>query len=269
MADESDVENALVGQIVALLYPNGAGSASSVAAPVKVFRGHPSNSLLLDDRANGVLDVSVFPVAGTTRNTTRWGVQIYETLVSPSITVTTSGHSATFSGAANGGELAGILADQIAYIYTTQPGDTAALVAATLAQAIRINAACVVSGATVTLPGSKAIIGRIAAPAAALEEWGRQEQDFRVSVWAPNPTLRDLTAGSICASLATVSFLTLADGTGGRMRYQSTASIDEDQGSSIYRRDMTYTVEYATTSSVQNPTVLFGDLDLNGTPILV
>jgi hypothetical protein len=269
MADVSDVENALVSLIVAFLYPNGPSAVSTVQVPVKVFRGLPSNSLLLDDRANGVLDVSVFPVAGTTRNTTRWGVQVFEMPATPTLTVATGGNCATFSGVASGGEVAGILADQTAYIYRTQAGDTAALVAAMLAQAIRINTACLVMGPTLTLPKANTIVGRTAAPATAIEEWGRQEQDFKVSVWAPNPTLRDLAAASISASLATVAFLTLSDGTGGRMRYHAAASIDEDQGSSIYRRDMTYTVEYATTISVQNPTVLFCDLGWNGTTILV
>jgi hypothetical protein len=98
---------------------------------------------------------------------------------------------------------------------------------------------------------------------------GRQEQEFRISVWAPNPQVRDQACSFVTAGLAAISFLTLADGSGGRIRYKSTASIDDDQASSIYRRDLIYTVEYATTIALQTPTVLFGDDKYNGTTILV
>jgi hypothetical protein len=269
MADLSDVENALVNLLTLLIYPNGAGAESALQAPARVFRGLPASSLLLEDRTNGILDISVFPVAGSTKDTTRWGVQAFELPGAPSLTVSAQGNSASFTGIAAAGDLAGVLAGQVAYIYAAQPGDSAALVAAVLADAIRANTICWLTGATLTLPGFSQMVARTAAPASALEEWGRQEQDFRISVWAPNPLARDLTCSFVSAGLVTTAFLTLADGTGGRLRYRSTASIDEDQGSSIYRRDLVYSVEYATTVLVQSPTVLFGDLGWNGTTILI
>ena len=269
MADLSDVENALVSLLSLLIYPNGSGAESALQVAARVFRGMPASSLLLEDRANGILDVSVFPVPGTTKDTTRWGVQVFELPGTPSLTVGAQGNSASFTGVAAAGDLAGVLAGQVAYIYAAQPGDSAALVAAVLADAIRANTICWLTGATVTLPGFSEIVGRTAAPATALEEWGRQEQDFRISVWAANPMLRDQVCGFITTGLVTTPFLTLADGTGGRLRYRSTVSIDEDQGSSIYRRDLVYSVEYATTVLVQSPTVLFGDLGWNGTTILI
>jgi hypothetical protein len=269
MADLSDVETALVQAILGIMYPNGPDGASVLQMNVKAFRGLPASSLLLDDRAHGILDISVFPVPGTTRDTTRWGVQTFDILGRAGLTVSVVGNSAVFAGVAAPGDLAGILAGQIAYVYQTRPNDTAALVAAVLAEQIARNTACSLSGANVTLSDFQSIVARTAAAATALQEWGRQEQDFRISVWAPNPQLRDVACGVLTSQLVTIAFLTLADGSGGRLRYKATATIDEDQASSIYRRDLIYTVEYATTISLQSPTVLFGDLVFNGTTIMV
>jgi len=269
MADLSDVEMALVGAIIALLYPAGPGTASALALPVKVFRGMPTSSALLDDRRRGVLNIGVFPVPDHTRNTTRWGVQTFETALQPGVGVSVQGNSAVFSGVASRGDLAGVLIQPEAYVYAAQPGDSAALVAAALGDAIRANTICWVNGATLTVPGVTTVTARTGAPASGLQEWARQEQEFRISVWAPTPQSRDAACGIVCGGLATVTFLELADGTGGRLRYHATKSVDEDQASSIYRRDLIYTIEYGTTTSVQTPTVLFPDLTWRGDTIFV
>jgi hypothetical protein len=268
MADMSDVETALVGAIAAIAYPAGAGEISAIGVPVRVFRGVPDNSLLLGDRGLGVLDINVFPMAGATLNTTRWGVQTYDIVTVPGLSVNVRGNEATFQGAANAGELAGVRVGNNTYIYTAQAGDSSALVAAALADLIRVSGFCQLSGASLTLPAYAEIIARVAAPATVLKELSRQEQDFRISIWAANPQSRDVAAALLMAGIASISFIDLADGTGGRLRYHSTSSIDADQASSIYRRDIIVKVEYATTVALQAPTVLFGDLQWNGTAIL-
>jgi hypothetical protein len=185
----------------------------------------------------------------------------------PTLGVETSGMSATFFGDASAGDLAGVLINQQVFIYQAQAGDSAALVAASLADAVRAKMICWLSGATLSAPGAFNFIARTASSVIAIEEWSRQEQGFQVSVWSPTPTLRDGAAQVIGGLLAQTSFLTLADGTGGRLRYRSTANYDADQASSIYRRDLSYDVEYGTTVTSNNPTMLFGDLDWNGTTI--
>jgi hypothetical protein len=61
--------------------------------------------------------------------------------------------------------------------------------------------------------------------------------------------------------------LTLADGTGGRVRYRSTSSFDEAQDAQLYRRDLIYDVDYATTVYQAVPNLLFGDLHVAGSDI--
>jgi hypothetical protein len=69
------------------------------------------------------------------------------------------------------------------------------------------------------------------------------------------------------SALAATSFLRLADGSGGRVRYRSGTSIDDDQDAQVYRRDLVYDVEYGTSVTGMVPSMLFGDLVMNGNGI--
>jgi hypothetical protein len=55
----------------------------------------------------------------------------------------------------------------------------------------------------------------------------------------------------------------LADATSGKLNYVGTTVFDQSQNASLYRRDLTYNVEYATTLSSSKPAMLFGNLGLN------
>jgi hypothetical protein len=268
VADVADVEAALVGAVLTTLYPNGTAAPSATGTPVRVFRGWPTTGMLLQDRAAGGIDISIFGIPGTTRNTTRWGVQVSELPNAPSLTVGVTGNSATFLGTAAAGDLAGVLVAQNAYVYQAQAGDSAALVAAALADLVRAQMICWLTQATLTVPGESALVARTASAVAALQEWGRQEQQFRISVWAPSPAVRDGCAALVMQGLVPIAFVTLADGTGGRLRFHGAANLDDDQTASIYRRDIIFTVEFGTTLMVSNPTMLFGDLVYNGSAIV-
>jgi len=68
---------------------------------------------------------------------------------------------------------------------------------------------------------------------------------------------------TIDSFLARQNFISLDDGTEGRLTYSNTSVYDQSQNALLYRRDLVYTVEYATIVSVSQPTMLFGDLALN------
>jgi hypothetical protein len=268
MADLSDVETALVSAIL---------GASVISVPdacpvlggsaIRVFRGHPPTNALTQDRALGIVEISVFPVPDTTRNTTRWGVQTVTTAIDAGLSASASGQVANFAGVAVAGELAGLLVNDQPFVYQAQAGDSAALVAAALADLVRATQICWLQQSTLTIPGAVTLVARTAGVASILQEWARQSQDFRISVWAPSPASRDAVCGALGAVLAQMAFLTLADGSSGRLAYRRTASFDDDQVASVYRRDLVFEVEYGTTIVLQSPTMLFGDLDYNGTPI--
>jgi len=267
MADIADVELTLVAAATAALYPNGSNAVSAVGTPLRIHRGKVSNTDLRFDRINGIADVAAFTTASVGRNTTRWGVQVTEMPSVPSLSVATSYNSATFLGTAAFGDIAGILINQVAHIYQTTVGDAASLVCAALAASIRAEMICWSTGATLTEPGVSSIVARCAHQVNATVEWGRQEKTFCIAISAQTPTLRDLIGGLLASAFAQISFLTLPDGTGGRLRYHGASDHDNEQGASVYCRDLCYDIEYPTTTISSSPTMLFGDLSWNGTII--
>jgi hypothetical protein len=263
MADQSDVENALVSTITNILYPNGSSSGGVLTQTVKIYRGWPNTASLRADLAAGTLNVTVFPKADTSRNTTRWAEGLVPTgNATPSLTVKVTGTSATFAGSAETGQLAGLLADSLAVVHRTVTGDTPELVAAVLAESIRTQRIAMVNGATVTVPGAGLLLGRIVADQPVIYWTRSQLQQFRISCWCPDPTSRDNVASTIDNALSSASFIALSDGSSGRLRYVATTEFDQSQDAALYRRDLVYSVDYQTTVSNTLPSMIFGDTTL-------
>ena len=265
MADQSDVENALVNLVSGSLYPNGTDAASLPGPDCRIYRGWPSSAALDKDLSAGTINVTVFPGSGAGRTTTRYAEQWVGSPAEPSLTAEVAGTSVTFGGTAESGQIAGILVDSRSYAYRIQTGDTPELVAANLAAMARDNSVVQLSGSIVTIAGAGSLEARIVADAPAKQEVRRQEQDFRISCWCPTPASRDAAAAAIDQSLSSIRFLALPDGTQGRLVYSGTTVFDQSQNASLYRRDLMYSVEYATIRSASQPAMLFGNLVLNAT----
>lgn len=262
MADQSDVENALIGLLADALYPNGTRAPAANGTPSRIYRGWPKAAALDADLAAGWVNVSVFPESGG-RNTTRY---LDEWLVSapvrPTLIGGVLGDSVTFSGIARAGQLAGILADGNTYVHSTEASDTPALVAADLAAAMREDRIVLLSGSTIIVPGAAVLRVRVVAEQPAMMQTRRQEQSFRVTCWCPDPATRDTTGKVIDAALAQARFIVLSDGSRGRLLYRGCTVIDQAEDASLYRQDLVYQVEYPTTFLALLPTMLFADITL-------
>ena len=268
MADLADVEVALVALLAATLQPGGAADTSVTGAASRIYRGWPVASALDADLKAGVVNVSVFSVPGSARNTTRWGVEDTSTVIAPTLSVSVvGGNSAVFGGSAAAGQIAGLLVDTTTYVYRTQLGDTPAVVAGMLAQAARTDRRAWLSGAVVTLPDEGSIVARVVADGDVLQEVRRQEQTMRISLWCPNPALRDLASGVVDVALAVQPFVGLPDGSTGRLRYAGTTVIDQQEDAQLFRRELLYVVEYPTVLARSVPAMLFGELALTGTVV--
>jgi hypothetical protein len=263
MADQSDVESALVSAISSALYPYGMDETSVSGQDCRIYRGWPNSAALDADLAAGKINVTVFMAGGTGRTTTRYAEQWIGPPVQPSLTAVVTGTSATFVGQAGIGQIAGILADGRSYAYRTQHGDTAELVAANLADMARVHSIVRLSHSTLTIAGVSRLLVRVVADAPMQQEVRRQEQDFRITCWCPTPASRDAATAAIDQSLSGVRFLLLPDGTHGRLIYSGTTVFDQSQNASLYRRDLMYSVEYATALSASLPAMLFGNLMVN------
>lgn len=93
------------------------------------------------------------------------------------------------------------------------------------------------------------------AGATAVLELRRQTRLFQVSVLAGVHTQRDAVAAAIDAGLAAVSRLALIDGSVAVMSYDSSVQDDDQQQAGVYRRNLVYALNYATTL-VQGLTVI-------------
>jgi hypothetical protein len=124
------------------------------------------------------------------------------------------------------------------------------------------------AGATLTLPAAHDLIGRVVADAASLKQVRRQSQRFSVISWCNDPAVRDTVATAIDTALASLRFIALADGTQGRLIYAGGSTLDQSQDAALYRRDLLYDVEYATTILAVQPLMLFGTGTVNTTDIL-
>jgi hypothetical protein len=105
----------------------------------------------------------------------------------------------------------------------------------------------------------------------AVLELRRQTRLFQISVWAGVFTRRDATASVIDAGLAAVSRLVLTDGSVAVMTYDTSLQDDDQQQAGIYRRDLLYALNYATTQVMAltaiTATVTNVTVDVNGADI--
>ncbi len=266
MADQSDVESAIVTLASAALYPNGTSAASVPGVDCRVYRGWPNAAALDADLRAGVVNVTVFPGQGG-RVTTRYQQQWAANPVPATLSASVSGLTVSFGGTADLGQLAGILVDRRSYAYRTQLGDTPASVAANLATQARADQIVLLSGTTLTVPGAGTLLARVVADSLAQKEVRRQSQTFRVTCWCPTPASRDAAAVTIDQALAGMPFIDLADGTRGWLTYAGTVVFDQSQDALLYRRDLLYSVEYGTMLSSMQPAMLFGQIDVNAATV--
>ncbi len=281
MADLSDVSKGLVSAIAGILFPGaydpGSDETSVLAwqAPVRgtmtdcrtirLYWGFPSANDITGELVAGKVHVSVSAEAGTTKLTTRFeqrwrrGPPRIPTLAAGLV-----GEVVTFTGEASATQVVGILVNHGpsagSYAYRCTPADTPQSVAATLAAAI---AGASASGAALTLAGED-ILARVVCDQAATMEVRRQQQGFRIACWAPTPQARETVAGAVDAGLAGTPWLTLADGSLGRLIYRATETDDLPGKDRLWRRDLSYTIEYPTLLSKMQPVMLFPGATLNG-----
>ena len=268
MPDQSDVEAALAAAAADALYPDGVTRESALGVLCRVFRGFPTAAALDADLAAGRVNVSVVPVDGSYRNTTRFMSGLADSPALPTLLISFAGDTVTLAGTAEAGQLAGVLVDGGSFVHRTGPGETPALVAAALAALVRAERPAVLSGTSVSFPGAGRVVGRTVADTPDTVELRRQVQEFRMTVWAPSAAMRDAAGAALDGRLACVTFLPV-EGVPCFLRCSGSATSDRFEAAALFRRDLLFSVEYPTTATVTRPAMLFGRLTDNSIPNLV
>ena len=84
----------------------------------------------------------------------------------------------------------------------------------------------------------------------------RQERLFQIGIWANSPKARTAVAKAIDPVLGNMPFIALPDLSMGRLRYKNSFVTDANQKQLLYRRDLFYSVEYATTQVLSTPQLM-------------
>lgn len=214
-----------------------------------ISRGWPDSAALDKLIRAGRVRVTVYPVPGAVRNTTRYPDEERVTAEpAATLTVSRAGDTATFAGDATPAHLAGLHSAHGADTLRCNPGETPATLAARFAALIPGASA---AGPAVTVPGL--IAARVQCDATAARELRRTERQFAVIVWAPTPALRDTVAAALDVVLSDTPWLANS----ARMRFSGDRTTDEGQNAGVYRRDLIYSVEYPTTAERSAPRVVF------------
>lgn len=247
MPDLSEVENVIVSKVAQILYPNGTAAASATGHPVKIYRGWPIQQGLDTDIRAKIVHVSVFPM-DVEQNVTR-GDREWMELPSPRITLTMTAaeDTVTIGGTPRCPLNAAVLVDSKAFVYPLQATDTPTSIATALAALINAHTPASSDGPVITVPNAKKLETRIGSVGLVVQEVKRQKKGFRITIWCHDPMVRDAISAVLDPALADQTFLSLTDGTSGRIRYERTHTVDSIQRSGIYRRDFDYSVEFATT----------------------
>lgn len=284
MADLSDVENGLVALLATSLLPvgyrTGDAVASNLGPRLRIYRGWPNGADLDTDLFAGqdgaqglsayIVNISVFPESGGSRNTTRYE-RIWRDpnpLPLPTFTATVVANAVIFSGAVSSSQIAGLQVGTVLppALYRLKATDTPSTVAAVLAGLMGGQGATV-SGATVTFPTAAAgkIVARTAQDAISMLEVRRQEQSFRITVWAPTPAIRDLIGSAVDNLLAIARSVSFPDGTASSIITARGTSVDDvPEKASLWRRDFRYAIEYPTVQTQVFTPVLFPIANTNG-----
>lgn len=253
-------------------YLPGSPVSSNVAqAQCRIYRGWPIANALTSDLEKGIANITVFPVAGAGRRTTRYVPKwIPVPTPTPSLTASVSGSDVVITGEASASCVIGIRfgagLDPSTYTYRPLASDTPETIASAFGQMIPHST---VTGPVLTIPGSG--IETVVAPdQSGWMETRRQEAQVWVIGWCPRPDMRDRIMSAVDGGFANLTNefgnltdqFPLPDGSSARLLAMNNHTDDQPQRANLWRRDLRYVVSYPTTLIQTFPSMIFGQVNL-------
>lgn len=265
--DLSDIEKQLVQTVAGVLLTTGPYTPYSVAtsdvlnAQFRLMRGWPVDNQLDNDLLAGITNVTVFMMPGT-RDTTRFLRQNTPTVTNvptPTMTATLVNNQVTFAGTGFAKEVIGIsVGNTDGFSVRLTDSDTPTTMAAAFAAGLQ-NATA--SGPVLTINSIDPIKVAIGCDVTVLTEVHRQEQMWKVSIWAPTTDLRDQFCSVIDPGLQWIDRYFMADGSvTGPVIGAGTFVDDVPEKEHLWRRDLHYCVEYPTEYTQIVPVMVLGEL---------
>lgn len=260
MAESLDVRTALVSLIAGTVYPLGTGQACAIAGigsgGCAVFPSWPKPADIDTRLAAGDVLINTFDRMDG-RDTTRYQVQdVVLSTGTQTLAWTNAGTSITLSGTISTPQNLAILVDGMGFTYAVQAGNTLPGIAQSFAAAISVYRPATASGATIAIPNSHAILGRVGSIGTTQREVGRQKATFQVTIWAPNEYLRSATVNLIKPMLDDQRRFALPDGTIATIIPVRDFPNTDPLKAAISRHDLFYSIEYATVRQGTAPQIV-------------
>lgn len=268
MASLTDVVKQVASQVSAIAYPNGTGQPSVAGIPLRIYPGWPVPNELEADLQAGKAHISIYP-HGKDAKTSRYLGRTWVQLTEPvhTVVMTVAGAVVTLSGTISKQNLL-INLNGTHYVYAMQTSDTLTTAAASLASLIPGASS---AGPVITLTGAHSVFARVGGFGSAYMETKRQEQPVMISIWANSPESRDAVASPIDSALSDSNSINFTDGSMGIIRSSGSLMSDQLQKADLYRIDLFYSIDYATTQTQQPAEVIAPVLNivdaLSGLPI--
>lgn len=244
MSDLAAVIQTIAQNLVTPIYPNGTTNPSIAGVQVTINDGWPIRSQLDADLQSGFAHVSVYPT-NQERVMTKFE-RVYElnTQTPTTIVLTVSGTSVTVTGTISTPQVVMIIANSIGYAYAIQSNDTV--------NTIATNTAALIEGATatgnvLTIPSAYSLKAVVSTPYSASQEIARMDRVVMISVWAPNQVIRATLEAAIDVYMKENYRIPMPDNFFAQVFYLSMSWTDQLEKSLIYRSDLKYTIQYATT----------------------
>ena len=266
MADLSDVLTFMASAVATAVYPNGTSQPSIIAAPVKIYEGWPIAGQLDCDMAgtavavgggtkpNGIgpiSNVSIYPMNDASPATYQ-NLDEFYTVAPPvhGLSVMVSVQTATFTGEPNPGEFVTIIVDGV-NVYSSGGATLAAILASIQSSAAAQYPTATITSNSITI-GGHALTCRIGASGTMARATHRQKNSIMITVWTPDPITRGRLASAIDVAIkADYRTVTFPDTSMGLVIYARTIQPPKGELDSYYRRDLIYSVEYATLDTFQ------------------
>jgi len=247
MADLSDVLDMIYDNAVLAIYPDGTNNPSVANVDITIVKGWPIREKLDETLRSGKAMVSIFPTSE--EKTVTHYPRDFKPLnkSAPTLTAVVSGQTVTIGGTISVPQaiMININGRHPGYAYQVVDSDSLDSIASALAALIPAASSI---GNVITIPGANPITTGITTSYTAGQELGRQERVFKIIIWSPTPTLRPVISAPIDIYFRKNYQIPLSDGFYSHIWYSKTSEEDDLQVPFIYRRDLSFRVQYATTN---------------------
>lgn len=265
MASTDDVARYLARRVADVVYPGGSQLPGIVNNSVKIYPGWPVPGTLQQDIEKGGVHVSVWPLPAERKISTALG-RPYLTLAKgkPTLQFTVNGTTIGVAGVASALTNVQIALNGKTYTFHFRAGTTAEKALYVLS--VRLPGSFTIGSSLCIMLVTQLSLS-VTTAGKAVRELRRQIKDFQITVWAPAPGLRDRIGSAIDAALSEQCHIDLDDGAPAQLLYTRQFDSDRSENWHVYRRDLIFSVNFATTQTISAPEVTEIAVTLNGHPV--